>query len=63
MSTLYVVTCNGLRYTQPLTKDAAEKYAQMRRDDRKDLRRTGDARDRTDNMTYGSQQKWEVMPV
>ena len=60
---LYVVTCNGVRYSHPQPKLESERYAALRRGDRKDPRRTGQSRDAIDNLTYGAKQKWEVVPV
>jgi hypothetical protein len=59
----YIVTCNGIRYTMPMSLAEAEKYASMRRGDRKNQRLTGERRDHSDNLTYGSRQRWEVVPA
>ena len=60
---LYYVTCNGVRYTMPMTRAQAEAYRKMRIGDRKNPRITGERRDHSDNLTYGSRQSWEVVPA
>jgi hypothetical protein len=57
----WIVTCNGVRYTAPLTREAAEKYRAMRLGDRKNPRLAGAKADETANKTYGALQRWEVV--
>ena len=50
----YVVTCNGIRYSMPLSYEKAEAYRKLRQEDKKPGGR---------DSTYGATQKWEVRPV
>lgn len=61
MEQRYYVTCNGVRYSGPMTREQAEDYRKMRERDRKNKRLTGERRDHSDNLTYGSRQKWEIV--
>jgi hypothetical protein len=59
----WIVTCNGVKYTAPLTREAAEKYRAMRLADRKNPRLTGPKADEPANKTYGAMQTWELVEV
>jgi len=60
---MYIVTCNGIRYTMLMSLAEAEAYRKMRIGDRKNSRAQGTSRDATDNLTFGAKQKWEVVPA
>jgi hypothetical protein len=59
----YYATCNGVRYTGPLTLAEAQRYVEMRRHDRKNPRLTGERKDHPDNLTFGAKQNWDVVPA
>ena len=50
---LYVVTCNGVRYTMPMSYEKAEAYRKLRQEDKKNGR----------DASYGGSQRWAVEPA
>ena len=51
---MYVVTCNDIRYTMPMSYNDAEAYMQLRQTDT-----TG----RGKELSYGGRQRWAIRPA